>query len=447
MRDSRQSPVAFDDMDYRRLFFRVLYTSIYLLFYIVLFGLLLITPGDAIERSLGNSQNYNVLIVLVTYIATVVIIVFVYFLRLYITKTAIAAIPKTWVPIDKGDVKDPVHAMIRAGLQRSAVIAYNARPRELPTGPEDDQDHNHDHIPEPPTKTAAAGLGLRVPPERPVWGNIEHGGWASPYSQDLPNLQYSSVLAELPNLIEAKALTMAPTRPLQDGADSPPVIDPDAAGLLQRLPAMTLRDYLDHLTDLGVVASEADVAGEFATAYERARFSNRPISNAGFRDLMHLFAELLRSMKPLDLGYTGPEDHEGNRAGSYGWGPSETSDMDIDNDAPLDTNPPSPGSSVVSRAATDHSVRRPQLRNSSVQAWSFRTAPNTPGSKRTAAALSRQSSNNSFAQSRHPYPASASQGSSASLTSSGSSGGSVIRLAQDGEGGLPYVLGRMPSHP
>lgn len=434
-------------MQHRRLVSRFLYGSVYVLFFLVLFGLLLITPGDAIERSLSNGQNYNVLIVTISYVVTVVIVVFVYILRLYITKTAIAAIPKTWVPIDKGDVKDVVYRMIQGGLSRSAAIAYAARPREeidLDTGPgESNNGETRGTIGGglKKAKTVAEDLGLPLPPKQPVWGEIEHYGWASPNSPDLRNLQYSSVLSELPNLIEAKALTMAPDEEQSLRADAQ-IIDPEAAGLLQRTANMTMREYLDHLASVGVIAVDESTA-HFVSLYEYARFSNRPISNERFRELMHLFAEILRGMQPLDMNVLNSLEDA-----SYGWGPSES---DIDNDAPLDTNPPSPRSSI-SRAgttSTHNSARRPPLRTPSAHAWSFRTAPNTPGSKRTGM-LSRKSSENSFAQTRRQYPVS--QPSSSSLRSkaasaaSSSDSGSVIRLAtREDDERLPYVLNLRPT--
>ncbi|TWU78990.1 hypothetical protein ED733_008277 [Metarhizium rileyi] len=388
-------------MQYRRLFFRFLYGSIYLLLFLVLLGLLLITPGDAIERSLSNGQNYNVLIVTISYVVTVVIVVFVYVLRLYTTKTAIAGIPKTWVPIEKGDVKDVVYRMIHGGLNRSAAIALAARPREQ-TDLDGEPGESHGSEARArvvggmkKTKAVAEDVDLLLPPKRPVWGEIEHNGWASPNSPDLRNLQYSSVILELPNLIEAKALMMAPAEEQAMGADAP-MIDGEAVGLLQRTANMTMREYMDRLATLGMLAMD-ETASQFVVQYEFARFSNRPISNAQFRELMHLFAELLRGLQPLDLNVLNSVEDA-----SYGWGPSES---DIDNDAPLDTNPPSPRSSI-SRAGTTStrgSVRRIPLRSPSAQAWSFRSAPKTSGS---------------------------------------SDSGSVIRLAtrEDDDARLPYVL-------
>ncbi|KAG5983590.1 hypothetical protein E4U55_007760 [Claviceps digitariae] len=452
-------------MQYRRLFSRILYGSIYILLFLVLVSLLLVTPGDAIQRSLRNGQNYNVLILTISYVVTAVTVAFVYILRLYINKTALAAIPKAWVPIDKGDVRDAVYRMIHSGLSRSAVIAYAARPREhtidldgappLAAGDDKAGEQQRAERKSKRTKankvTMAEDSGLPLPTQgRGVWGEIEHDGWASPTSTDLRNLQYSSVVCELPNLIEAKALALALATQ-----------SAEATALLQRVPCMTMPDYLDHLSSVGVlppVDEEPTTTTLFLARYEYARYSTRPLSNELFRELMHLFAEVLRAMKPLDPGVLQSFDDDGNddHDTSYGWGPSE-SDADIDNDAPLDTNPPSPRSSIS--RSTMSSLRRdpppPRMRTPSTHAWSFRTAPNTPGSRRTGTGtgtgigmLSRTSSgDSSFAPQQHRVTTQPSSSSLCSRSTTGSTdSGSVIRLAtRDDPDALPYVLNLRPT--
>lgn len=418
-----------------RLFFRILYRCVYILLYIVLFALLLVTPADAIERSISNRQRYNIWILAIGYAVTIFIVCFIYAMRLYVNKTALASIPKAWIPIEKSDVKRAVYKMIVVGLNRSAAIALEARPRVQDD--ETDEAQGQEHAPDqPPVKvglrkkrTAAEELGVALPPHRAVWGDIEHPGWASPNSADLPNLQYSTVLAELPNLIEAKALTLAP--PDLASRSDPPVLDPEAVALLQRPPNLGLRDYMDHLASLGVLSLDA-VVMDFLAQYEHARFSTRPLSNQRFRELMHLFAEVLRDMAPLDLDALDPLGGEEDSLA-----PSES---DIDNDAPRGTNSSTPQSNLSRpvTASSQGSVRRPGGTSSANTRQQYRTAPNTPRSRRNdVAALSRQSSGNSFAQTRRTYPVS--QPSSASLRS-GTSDGSVIRLATGDDEGLPYVL-------
>lgn len=400
--------------NYVKMLFSFIYGSAYIIAYLILIGLVLITPTDAIERSIRNNQRYNVIILIACYAITILTVLFAYAVRLYVNKTVLASIPKGWVPIDKGDVNKAVYKVIAGGLDRSAMIAYEAKPRVRP----------EEERPVRKLKLGAEEKEVELPPERVPWGEIEHEGWASPNSPDLPNLQYGTVLSELPHLIEARALTLAPADPTS--STDPPALDPEAIGLLQRAPHLTLRDYISHLAELGVLPLDATSAG-FLQHYEQARFSNRPITNAQFRELMHLFAEVLRSMHTLDLSTL--DDDISIIA------PSES---DIDNNGPLKTDPSTPQRTPSRNSASTTSVRH----GSSANPWY--SAPNTPrrnGGAVTATPLSRKSSssNNSFAQTRHPYTIS-SQASSASLRSAGSAG-SVIRLATREDGGSsPYVL-------
>lgn len=462
--------------------FLIIYNFLYYFLYVILLAFVIVTPIDLIQQAVPRRQNYDILVTALTYVVTTFVVAFIYAFRLYTNRSVLASIPKPWVPVEKGDVPREVREMIVEGLSRSAAIAYEARPRVPPVLP----------IQQP----APGGGGNRgassnstTPPAwllrrkksheldededvaidvarlKPVWGEIEHPGWASPTSPDFPNLQYETVVLELPNLIEAKALTLAPPDP--ESHVDPPALDPDAVALLQRPESMGLREYLMHLTELAVLAP-LPMTSEFLAAYEAARFSARPLSSERFRSLMHLFAEILRNMHPLSHAALA-RYYDGGYSGSSGLASSES---DIDNDAPRGTSPSSlatttpglhasgngndedDGMNMARRASsnTDGSLRRrPGLgaRDSSAHTWQqqFRTAPTTPRSRRTG--LSRPSSSSgSFVQTRHPYPAgrmSSSSGSGASsLRSAGS--GSVIRLAGFGDGtDLPYVLTSAPS--
>ncbi|KAH7320241.1 hypothetical protein B0I35DRAFT_430939 [Stachybotrys elegans] len=425
---------AKDAMGYRRIFFRFIYRSIYVILYLLLLALLLVTPADAIQRSLPDDRTYNVWILAICYVATVLVVAFVYALRLYINKTALASIPKTWVPIDKSDVKKAVYKMIQGGLNRSAAISYEARPRVQTPG-----ESNHQQTSSHPHSTSLTRVPtfledflLSLPSQEAVWGKIEHPGWASPNSPDLPNLEYHTIISELPNLIEAKALTLAPSDPTSQ--TDPPLLDAAAVSLLQRPHHLHLRGYLDHLSTLGVIEMDGTVL-EFLSHYELARFSNRPISEARFRDMMHLFAEMLRSMKPLDPDALDPSYSHNGDADSLA-----ATESDIDNDAPMMTNPSTPGNLSRTATVSTRGSGRGVVGEASSRTWHrYRTAPTTPRSRR-AGRLSPASSEASFSQSRRPYPVS--QPSSSSLRSKTSSdSNSVIRLATgDDSDVLPYVL-------
>ncbi|KAG8162674.1 hypothetical protein KVR01_007152 [Diaporthe batatas] len=478
--------------------FRVIYDSFYVFLSLIVLLLLLVTPADNVRLALQNGQNLHVLTTVVCLSATLLFVVLLYFARLYVNRTALANIPKPWIPIGRGEVKKSVRKMIVAGLSRSAAIAYESKPRVAPARPPtamtDPEQGEDEHTREEgkgrkstlgvfrlkKAPTVEDKMGITLPPHRAVWGEIEHYGWSSPNSFDLPNLQYSTVISELPNLIEAKALTLAPPAPGPgpDSAADPPALDPEAIGLLQRPDNLALRQYLTQLAELGVLAPSRTTA-DFLSAYEYARYSTRPISNARFRELMHLFAELLRSMQPLDPAVLVALDD-----GGY-----SEDDSDIDDDAPRRSPPSTPRSrhsvlsrqrSTASRASTattgsggsyirrkpGQNPTRPQVagRVSSGGTWggapTYRTAPTTPKTQRTAASPSSTSSSaNSFAQTRRPYIGGSGSVSTSSIASAsvvarsrsgrssvasgGSAGSVVIRLAGRGDGdgsGLPYVL-------
>jgi len=306
---------------------RVVYKSLYFFLNLILVLLLLLVPTDVIRQSIVQAQTYNILVIAICYVLTILIVAFIYATRLYINRSVLASIPKSWMPIEKGDVKKHVRKMIAAGLSRSAAIAYEARPRILPILPEQDsefggedaQASQPDEEEKKKTrrvfglkKAASAGdeNAINLPPHGPVWGEIQHPGWASPTSPDLPDVQYTSVILELPSLIEAKALALASTG--QKHQVYPQMLDPEAVSLLQRSENMGLRDYLAHLAELQVLET-TQIVTDFIAKYEFARFSSRPISNTCFRELMHLFAEILRSMQPLDptvLGVPGDDSSD-----------------------------------------------------------------------------------------------------------------------------------------
>ncbi|KAK0705402.1 hypothetical protein B0H67DRAFT_498130 [Lasiosphaeris hirsuta] len=433
---------------------KAIYIFSYYVLYLILLGFLIITPADLINQAVEHSQKYNILVIALCYLVTVLVLAFIYATRLYINRSVLASIPKGWVPVEKGDVPRDVRAVIVEALGRSAAVAYEARPRIPPLPPAvggrrlvwmEKLRRSAGKDPVATEDFDEGAVGIDIPQHRAVWGEVEHPGWAAPTSPDLPDLQYDTVISELPSLIEAKALTLAPPDP-ESQAD-PPLLDPEAVGLLQRPESMGLREYLEHLTDLAVLAP-LPTTSDFLAKYECARFSTRPVTNEQFRSLMHLFADILRNMHPLSPSalarYGGSSFGSASGSASYssGQAPSES---DIDNDAPRRS---SPSSSSGSAHSAQRAPPRGQLRtltmaprNSSANTWQFRTAPTTPKSRHTG--LSRASSSDSFAQSKQPYQASQ-VSSGVSMRSgylSGSGGGSVIRLATSDDGGdLPYVL-------
>jgi hypothetical protein len=443
-----QAPAEYVTTMNLHLLFRIFYTSFYTLLSIVLLGLLLITPADAIRQALTNNQLYNVFVIGGCYVLTVIIAIVIYWTRLYTNKQVLKNIPKTWIPVEKGEVTKNVRKMIVASLARSAAIAWDSRPRvaqEPATIISEPQARDTvAKAPEPESEKKERKGFLRkrftlpekeeptvtIPPARPVWGNITHNGWASPLSPDLPNLQYTTVILELPHLIEARAVSLAPPDP--ESTTEPPLPDIRAVDLLQRPASMGLRDYIGHLMNIGVLTSPP-IATDFLSAYEYARFGARPLSEEQFRDLMRQFAELLRTMTALSPEIISSLDME--------------EESDIDDDASSKTTPVTPRSrslasshSIRSRSGSEGTIRTAPSRRvgtvASGRRSEFGTAPATPRSRKRV--VSRTPSTNSFAQSRRPYTVS-SGSSSASLRSTSQS--SVIKLSRtNDDGDLPYTL-------
>ncbi|KAL9121357.1 MAG: hypothetical protein Q9187_002083 [Circinaria calcarea] len=290
-------------------YFKLFYSSTFSILSLILIALLLIPPGDAILQAYRNDQLYNVFVIAGVYLLTFIIAILIYSTRFYTNRTNLVSIPKSWIPIDTGDVSKSVRRMILEGLARSARIAYEAHPRDLR------QDSAFTVSPE--TKRAKRGSKTSPRPMTaeyeteakviPPWGIISHPGWSSPSSPDLPNLQYEPVILELPHLIEAKAVSLAPSEPSHPPATDnshvqetqPPLPDALAVELLQRPAMMGLRDYFTHLFSIGVI-DPPSLGMEFLQLYEKARFSGQALDEHEFRQLMNVFAEILRGMKELD---------------------------------------------------------------------------------------------------------------------------------------------------
>ncbi len=290
-------------------FFRIFYSTTFSIFALILFLLLVVTPADQIYQAFKNRQIYNVFIVGGAYLLTLLTAVVVYAFRLYTNRTVLAAIPKPWSPIEKGDVGKRVRRLVIEHLERSALIAYESRPRDLRDEKVSATSRgifSNAQARRPSTSRKSDSTATPIP-HTPVWGTISHPGWSSPSSPDLPNLQYQPVILELPHLIEAKAVSLAPPDPLYNvdpdasGLDppEPPIPDAAAVELLQRPAAMGLRDYISHLISLDIITPPS-LATDFLALYEKARFSGDEIDETDFRTLMNIFAEILRSMDHLD---------------------------------------------------------------------------------------------------------------------------------------------------
>ncbi|KAF2812555.1 uncharacterized protein BDZ99DRAFT_461222 [Mytilinidion resinicola] len=291
--------------------FRIWYSTTYTVLFFLAIVLLAVTPADTIYQSIRSDDIQKIFVVAGVYLLTFLITILIYSTRLYTNRSALQGIPKPYLPIEDGEVGKLIRRLIVKNLKRSAIVAWDSRPRELQDEELDDAtagsrpptaERQHttfkrrSHLMEATVIPVSAAL--------PAWGEIAHPGWSSPSSDDLPNLQFWTVIPELPNLIEAKAVSLAPPDPAFDPGQHPqdtsPILpDAQVVALLQRPATMGLRDYLSRLSSFGLI-NPPTLGAKFLTQYEFARFSNTPLTEHEFRELMAVFADILSGMTELD---------------------------------------------------------------------------------------------------------------------------------------------------
>lgn len=443
-------------------FFRIWYSTTYTVLFIILSVLLAVSPGDTIYQSIRKREYQKLFVVGGVYLLTALIALLIYSTRLYTNRTVLQAIPKPYIPVEDGEVGKLVRRMIVRALRRSAIIAWDSRPRDVRKEIQDDSgstggggkhssaaaEHPHVNLWH---RSHVDSTIIPVSADSPPWGYISHPGWASPTSNDFPNLEYWSVIPELPNLIEAKAVSLAPPDPAFDGSflhaqdttNTPLLPDAHVVAILQRPVTMGLRDYLGRLSSYGLI-NPPSLGPQFLAQYEYARFSTQPLTETEFRNLMAIFAEILNGMTELD-----PEVVDEARAESV----TETEDGDTRSLAPSQSSSSSTGSAI--RYRTPHlgplpdfsSTRTRSIDDSGHSPQSLRTAPSGPhnGSPSTRRSLRRVPSEQSLAASSvrlRPArsPSTILPNSSSSSLGSGSSR-SVVRLNMNpAEGEQPYQI-------
>lgn len=402
---------------------RFINTTGFFFFAVILFCLILLTPADAIYQCYETHRLTNIFVITGAYVTTFLLTVLIYSTRIYTNRNTLTGIPRAWIPVEKEDVNRSVRRLVKEGLARSAVIAYQARPRDIAADEDNFQSYKE----------------LLIDSERPPWGHVEHPGWSSPASPDLPDLPYRTVIQELPSLIEAKAVSLAPADSLSTASPDPfgpsndltthSLPDTRVVEVLQRPASMGLREYIRHLTSLGVIYP-AELGADFLAHYERARFSSRDLHEADFRDLMHLFAEVLRGMTTL----APPILDEIYDSASFRQAYTDSVIGPSDEEGETDT---------VDNSAYDRSLgpmRSNSLRPSNASTWD-----NLSGYD-TAPAMQSPNSGTSIGSASYMGPGPFRTPSTRSLRRvrsgrSGSSTGSVIRLTQPRDPtDLPYTM-------
>lgn len=406
-----------------------------------------------VYQAIRNKNYANIIVIGAVYIATALICILLYSTRLYTNRSVLANIPKFYIPVENGEVGSMVRRMIEKGLERSAVVAWDSRPRDL-RGDIDAlaradaglEGHGRDDTRAKRKSHLDHATVIPVNPARPPWGEIAHPGWSSPGSEDLPNLHFHNVVVELPNLIEAKAVSLAPADPAfadeirneMGGEKDITAAIPDAriVAALQRPETMNVRDYVAQLSSFGLIEPPS-LGAAFVTQYEKARFSTSDLTEVQFRELMSTFGQILSGMHSLDAQMI--EDIIAVMEPDF-------DDDDIEDDSFLaESFAPNAEEASISDAGSAIHYKTPRMQSlafvpesddASSNEGTVRTAP----SRRATSAALPQRTASGFSESsvrRTPVPQSSSPLSSSS--SSLRSAQSVIRLtpsARDGE--IPY---------
>lgn len=327
-------------------------------------------------------------------------------------------------------------------MATSVAISYESHPRDL----RDEKAARGVRKKARLGRTAEGRQSLdTVTSYEPVWGVISHPGWSSPCSPDLPNLHYEPVILELSHLIEAKAVSLAPSDPLssyepdlnlnQEEAEAP-IPDPVAVELLQRPASVGLRDYLSHLATVGMLDLDP-LTSTFLAQYEHARYSGEELDEGGFRSLMGVFAEILRGMRPLDVAIVDEVRAEMEEAMSSESGNGDgAGDRDAESINTTETVQRTPQPETYSGSSSF------SIGSRSGSQGTIHTAPSRPAATRNTSSRSRRSVKN---RSVHQPSLSSLRRVRTNNSSSGysarSRAGSVIRLKEAmGPLDLPYAI-------
>ncbi|KZM25258.1 uncharacterized protein EKO05_0005719 [Ascochyta rabiei] len=453
--------------------FRIWYSTTYTTLLIVLLLLLCVSPGDIIYQTIKTQEIPKLFVIGGVYVLTALIVILIYSTRIYTNRSVLQAIPKPYVPVEEGEVGRMVRRMVVKHLRRSAIVAWDSRPRDVrdeghagedtddeldegrPGTSEKEKEKDRAHKKKNRHGVPDATI-LPISAESPPWGHISHPGWASPASPDLPNLQYWSVICELPNLIEAKAVSLAPPDPtvetgsIQFPHETPLLPDAQIVTLLQRPRAMGLRSYLARLSELGLL-NPPSLGSAFLAQYEHARFSTACLTETQFKDTMSTFADILNGMTELDTDVIEDLRAQSLYSETRSLAPTQSSSSESM------TSGSSPSHSLPTRTSRlAHQPSSASLSNS-ISGSSSAASPHSPQTLRTAPSRQAQRSSEVYGTPRSPSAVSfwtqSDRGSVVvrgsrrspstilpnSSTSSLGSGRSVIRLHPNpSEGELPY---------
>jgi hypothetical protein len=340
-------------------YFRIWYSFAITVLFLITLALTLISPFDLVYQTVHGAAGpkANVISVAATYLGTFLACCFLWAARLYTNRAALAAIPKSYLPTTAADLPAKVRRLVARNARRSALVAWDSRPRDVSQealrDPRSAAHHllPHLHLHLHRRHDGAAGGAIPAAEASRVWGPLSHPGWAPPRTPSPPTsgagaplpaplpspaVRYASVVAELPHLLEAKAVSLAPplsrrssarSEDADDEEDEEAEADPALVALLRRPDRASLRAYIEHLSSLGLIPA-GPLAVAFVWRYENARFAQRALAAQDFALLMDGFAALLGALRLpeggiLPLADPYGDDEEDEEDGAVGLGVAE----------------------------------------------------------------------------------------------------------------------------
>ncbi|KXS18927.1 hypothetical protein M427DRAFT_95806 [Gonapodya prolifera JEL478] len=159
---------------------------------------------------------------------------FIILSRVISGKTALADIPKVFVPINQSDLPKPVYWLVNTELSRVSSVAMEAKPL--------------------PETVAITGWGRTSATSEPIY--------------------FQSAVLETVDIINQKASQLSPS--------------------LTRRPGMTVKRYIDTLVGQSLV--DATVARFYLELYEKAQYGREETTESEYADFLKVFALLLKNL-------------------------------------------------------------------------------------------------------------------------------------------------------
>ncbi|PNS20301.1 hypothetical protein CAC42_5751 [Sphaceloma murrayae] len=275
---------------------RVFYSTTYTALFLLELLLLAITPTALIYSAITEKALQYIVIVGGVYTLVAILVLFIYSSRLFTNRTVLAALGKSYIPIEEGEVSGSVRKLIKGQLQRSANIALECRPRDLSSTALLTDHQQGDEFAQ--NEKTRVGQIARVDPNFPPWGLVKHPGWSSPNPSETsitPHVFFLQIIDELPNLLEARIVSLGgPPR----SSDIKAVTESEYPGS-QKPPLLDIRGYLTYVDAEGSVSIPSS-AESFIDRFEKARFCGRPLHETELVELTSTFADLLSNTRTGD---------------------------------------------------------------------------------------------------------------------------------------------------